>query len=145
MKYNKFILILILWIFLILPLYYIVYGNTNEEKSVSSKMAILWTTAEREVALKTIFMYAKNAKKSGWWDEVQLIIWGPSSKALSVDIELQDGIKELKNAGILLTACKACSDSYGVSNVLEGLGIEVKYMGKPLTDILKSDWTLLTF
>jgi hypothetical protein len=32
-----------------------------------------------------------------------------------------------------------CSDLYGVSDDLKRLGIEVKYMGKPLTDYLRDD------
>jgi hypothetical protein len=35
--------------------------------------------------------------------------------------------------------------SFGVSDELRKLGIEVKYMGRPLTDILKQGWKVLTF
>ena len=41
-------------------------------------------------------------------------------------------------------ACKACSDSYGVSEILVGLGVDVKYMGAPLTEMLKGDWEVIT-
>ena len=51
----------------------------------------------------------------------------------------------MKEAGVELVACKACADLYGVSEKLESLGIEVKYMGVPLTEMLKSDWTTITF
>ncbi len=47
--------------------------------------------------------------------------------------------------GVEFVACKACADSYGVSEKLEALGIEVKYMGMPLTDMLKGDWVTVTF
>jgi len=43
----------------------------------------------------------------------------------------------MRAAGVILLACKACSDSYGVSEGLEELGVEVKYMGEPFTQILK--------
>ena len=42
-------------------------------------------------------------------------------------------------------ACKACADSYGVSESLAGMGVEVKDMGQPLTEMLKGDWKDLTF
>jgi hypothetical protein len=48
-------------------------------------------------------------------------------------------------AGVELVACKACADSYGGSGKLEELGIEVKYMGVPLTEMLKGDWIVVTF
>jgi hypothetical protein len=45
----------------------------------------------------------------------------------------------MKEAGVKFMACKACADMYGVSNDLEKLGIEVKYMGAPLTGFLKNN------
>jgi hypothetical protein len=45
----------------------------------------------------------------------------------------------MKEAGVKLLACKKCSDMYGVSDNLRRLDIEVKYMGKPLTDYLRND------
>ena len=110
-----------------------------------SRLGVLWTSGDRDVALKMVFMYTLNAKRRGWFDEVQLIVWGPSSKLLSVDEELQSEVAQMKQAGIELVACKACADSYGVSEKLEQLGVEVKYMGQPLTEMLKSDWAVMTF
>jgi len=111
----------------------------------SSKLGVLWTSGDREVALNMVFMYTYNAKKLGWWDEIRFIVWGSSSKLLSVDLELQQEIKKMKEVGIELVACKACADRYGVSKKLEELGITVKYMGQPLTSMLKTDWVVLTF
>lgn len=111
----------------------------------SSRLFVLWTSGDREVALKMVFMYTYNAKKFGWWDTVRFIVWGPSSKLLSEDTELQEGIQKMKEEGVQLYACKACSDLYGVSDKLAELGITVKYIGKDLTDLLKAGWTHLTF
>jgi len=47
-------------------------------------------------------------------------------------------------AGIHVSACKACADQLGVSDNLKELGIEVIYWGVPLTDLLKEDEKLLT-
>ncbi len=110
-----------------------------------SKLMVIWTSGDREVALKMVFMYTFNAKKRGWWDQIRFVVWGPSSKLLSEDEELQKGIKDMMEAGVEVQACKACADLYGVSDKLEALGIEVKYMGVPVTDMLKGGWTSLTF
>ena len=125
----------------------------GEEKPISSdnnletpsKLLVVWTSGDREVALKMVFMYTFNAKKRGWWEEIRFLIWGPSSKLLSEDEELQKGTKQMMEAGVEVVACKACADLYGVSDKLESMGIEVKYMGVPLTEMLKSDWTTITF
>jgi hypothetical protein len=90
-------------------------------------------------------MYTINAKIHKWWDEIHLIVWGPSSKLLSENESLQDNIRSMLKNGIEVTACKACADSYEVSEKLEDLGIEVKYMGVPLTDYIKNDFKVITF
>lgn len=109
------------------------------------ELYVLWTSRDREVALKMVFMYTANSKLKGWWKDVNLIVWGPSAKLLTEDPELQENIARMKHTGVNVVACKACSDSYGVTPALEAMGIEVKYMGQPLTELLKAGKTLITF
>jgi hypothetical protein len=111
----------------------------------NTKLAVIWSSGDPAVAHKVCFMYTHNAKRRGWFDEVTLIVWGPSAELLTRDPTLQDAIKAMKADGIVLEACKACSDSYGVSDQLSALGIDVKYMGIPLTEMLQGDWKVLTF
>jgi hypothetical protein len=125
--------------------------NISESKAQAAsvdadKLAVLWTSGDPFVAHKVCFMYTHNAKKAGWWGEVQLIVWGPSSKLLAEDKKMQAAVKAMMADGVVVKACKACADSYGVSDDLVALGIDVKYMGQPLTRMLKSDqWRVLTF
>jgi len=51
---------------------------------------------------------------------------------------------EALDAGVHITACKACADQLGATEALEKLGIEVKYWGVPLTELLTKDEALLT-
>ena len=119
---------------------------TQEAQDQQSKISIVWTSGDRDVALKMVFMYAHNAKRREWVDEVELIVWGPSSKLLANDLELQQSVAAMQEAGVIFKACKACSDSYGVSEQLEALGVEVKYMGVELTErVTSSEWHTLTF
>ena len=115
------------------------------EKTDPSKLLVVWSSGDRDVALNMVFMYTYNAKKQGWWENIRFLIWGASSKLLSEDKELQQELQKMKEVGIELLACKACADRYGVSKTLQDMGIEVKYMGVGLTDMLKSGWTTLTF
>lgn len=110
-----------------------------------TKLLVVWTSADREVANNMVFMYTYNAKKNNWWKEVRLLIWGPSQKLLARDKELQDYLKKMKDAGVELIACQACSDGYGISEDLRKLGITVEYVGVPFTEMLKSGWKTLTF
>ena len=108
-------------------------------------LVVVWSSGDREVALKMVFMYTYNAKKKGWWKNITFVLWGPSEKLITEDKELQNYLKRMQDEGIATEACKACSDMYGVSGKLEELGVDVKYMGVPLTDYLKSDRKVITF
>ena len=111
----------------------------------SDRLNVIWSSADREVALKMVFMYTLNAKRLEWWEEIRLVIWGPSAPLLCQDAELQAVLAEIRDAGVELTACKACSDGYGVSDQLESLGVAVQYMGQPLTEMLKENEKVITF
>ncbi len=110
----------------------------------TDRLIVLWASGDREVALKMVFMYTFNAKDRGWWKDITLIVWGPSAKLLSEDETLKDYIVKMKKAGVELEACKACADMYGVSEELERLGIDVKYMGTAFTEYLKSKNRIIT-
>ncbi len=109
------------------------------------KLVVLWTSGDREVALKMVFMYTLNAKLRGWFKDVTLVVWGPSTKLLSEDEELRNYIGTINDSGVELLACRACAEEYGVTEILEKLEIEVKYMGEPLTSYLKDDIKIITF
>jgi len=105
---------------------------------------VLWTNADPITAEKMVFMYTINSLIHGWWEKVTLIIWGAPAKLVSEDTNMQKKIQEALDAGVHITACKACADELGVTKTLEDLKIEVKYWRTPLTDILANDEKLLT-
>lgn len=108
-------------------------------------LKVIWTSGDKDVAMKMVHMYVYNAKVYEWWDDIELVIWGPSSKLLAEDQDLQDNIAAMLKKDIKVTACMACAKSYDVDEKLAGLGIDVKYMGIPLTEYLKSDAKVITF
>ena len=91
----------------------------NNEAADSSETAalgkqnqlILWTSGDREVALKMVFMYSYYCKKRAWMDTVRLLVWGPSSKLITDDAELQEKLKELKQPNGLLSCCDQIAQS----------------------------------
>jgi hypothetical protein len=111
----------------------------------NSRLAVVWTSADPDVAHRVCLMYTHAAAKNKWFEEVRLIVWGPSARLLAGDKDLQAKLKAMQKDGVILQACVVCADSYGVSETLRGLGIEVKGMGKPLTELLQSDCKVLTF
>lgn len=111
--------------------------DDSTEMTKEDQLVVVWTSGDREVALKMVFMYTYNAKKNEWWKDITLLVWGPSAKLLSEDKELQEYVKSMKEEGIHLLACKGCADQYGVSEKLEEIGVEVRYTGVDLTNFIK--------
>ena len=105
---------------------------------------ILWTNDNVITAEKMVFMYAINAMRYGWWENVTLIVWGATAKLVAENERIQALIAEAREKGVYVTACKACADQLGVSETLETLGIDVEYLGIPLTNVLKNDEKLIT-
>jgi hypothetical protein len=109
------------------------------------KLHVLWTTGEKDVALRMIFIYLLDAKSIGWWDEIHLIIWGPSAKLLAGDHVIQREVDFLLQSSIIVEACEGCTESYGITEKIRNLGITVRFMGETLTEILQSDEKLIVF
>jgi hypothetical protein len=113
--------------------------NEKMKNSEEQQLAVVWTSGDIEVAEKVCFMYTHNAKLQGWFDEVVLIVWGPSAKLLSENKELQEQVKRMIADGVKVEACVACANMYGVADQLNAMGIEVKGMGSVLSGYLKEN------
>jgi hypothetical protein len=105
---------------------------------------ILWTNDNIITAEKMVFMYAINAMRYGWWENVTLVVWGATAKLVAENQRIQELIAEAREKGVYVTACKACADQLEVSEILEAHGIDVQYLGIPLTNLLKNDEKLIT-
>jgi hypothetical protein len=120
-------------------------GPRPDADGGTDRLAVLWTSGDPEVAHKVSFMYTHNAKAAGWFQEVTLIVWGPSARLLASDPEIQEAVRAMQGDGVTVQACIVCARMYGVVDILSELGIDVLPMGQPLTDMLKNGWTVLTF
>jgi hypothetical protein len=117
----------------------------TEAPAAPSRLCVVWTSGDPEVAKNVCFMYTGNAKKRGWFDEVHLVVWGPSAKLLAGNHELQAELQAMQKAGVVTEACIVCARNYGVIEALQRLTIDVKPMGAPLSERLKADWKVITF
>jgi hypothetical protein len=122
-----------------------IMAQSNVEKNENDKLVVVWTSDDPYLAERMVLMYAHGAKKNGWFNDVTIIIWGPSAKMVSENIKIQEKLKVMQNDGVEIQACIACADAYGVTEELKKMNFEVKGMGKPLSDYLKSDAKVLTF
>jgi hypothetical protein len=111
----------------------------------SDKLVIVWTSDDPYTAERMVLMYGHAAKTAGWFDEVTLIIWGPSAKMVAENIKIQEKLKDMQNDGVEIRACIVCANIYEVTEELKTLDFDVQGMGVPLTDYLKKGAHVLTF
>ena len=110
-----------------------------------NRLVVVWSSADPDVAHNMVFMYTRNAKKRGWFDDVVLIVWGPSSALLVSDESLQQEITEMMEIGVEVMACRKCAENYCVHDQLLALGVDSIYIGETLSNFIKEGRHVLTF
>ena len=111
---------------------------------MSDSLFILWTNDNLLTSEKMVCMYAHNAKLRKWWKNVTIIIWGATAKLVAENLSIQKKLKQMMEDGVEISACQACADQLGVTEIIKGLGIELKYWGEPLTELIKNGSKLIT-
>lgn len=109
------------------------------------KLVVLWKTGNLIDISELVFPYIFNSKIKNWWDEVEVIIWGDSQRAISEHSIIREYVQKLVDAGIILHACKKCAEDLCLVEHLESQGIDVQYTGVLLTEMLQSDAKVITF
>lgn len=142
MKFKPFSVFILI---LCLAAVFVILAGVGTNRPENDKIVILWSSGDTAVFEKVVYPYTLNSRRMDWWKEAELLIWGPSAKLLAENSDIQEKVAEIRDAGVSLTACKWCADEYSVSEQLSSLGVDVKYMGKPLTEYLKSGIHVLTF
>lgn len=102
------------------------------------KLLVILATADKEKAIAGL-MYARNALKNRWLDDVKVVFFGPAEKLAANDKEITWFIKEIIKERACF-ACKAISDKEGVSEKLEEIGVKVEYVGKIVSDSIKEGY-----
>jgi hypothetical protein len=110
-----------------------------KKRIIMKKLTVLWKSSNVTDIERLIIPYILSAKIKGWWDDVEVIIWGDSQHALAHSKAYQDNVVTMLENGIHVFACKACADSLGVSDALSQLNIKVMYTGEMLSERLQDN------
>jgi len=112
---------------------------------IKNKLLIVWSSQDKEVALKFPLLYGSVILERGYWDEAHLMIWGPSIKLAVQDEEIQNALKNMQESGVKMSACIVCADDYNATEALAKLGVDNIHTGEMLTECLKDDsWAVMT-
>lgn len=110
----------------------------------TDKLTLLWTNADPVTAELMVFMYARASIANGWWQDVEIIVWGATAKLVAENDHIRKKLIELKDNGIKVIFCIACARALGVDDLLASFGFELDFMGEPLTALIKSKAHLIT-
>jgi len=106
---------------------------------MNGKIVVIISTSDAEKA-RTGVMYAINALKHGWMEEVKIFFFGPAQDLLLEDAELQNYLQEYKSMQESAVACKYISDRDKKSEQIRELGIKVEYVGKIISDYINEGY-----
>jgi len=121
---------------------------------MSDKLLVIISTGEPAKA-RAGAMYAVNALKHGWLDDVKLYFFGPAEALLLEDRPLQQYVKEYRELEGTPFACKFLADrvqqrdedeegdadpDIGISENISALGVDVEYVGKPMADLIRQGY-----
>jgi len=110
---------------------------------MASKVMVIVSTAEKQKALTGI-MYAVNAQKNKWVDDIKVIFFGPFENLLCEDEEVVAAASQLLDYETPI-ACKFLSDRDGISEKLEKMGVNVEYVGAIISGDIEEGYTPLVF
>lgn len=106
---------------------------------MKKEVLIQWTTSNKNTTLNMVLLYAHNAKLKGWWDEVNILIWGDSQNLVKEDVEVAQALKNAINDGVSVVACKHCAQVQKTEEALEECGVNLMYTGEYLSHWIQND------
>jgi len=106
---------------------------------VSDRIIAIISTGEPGKA-RTGAMYAVNALKHGWLEDVKMFFFGPAEELLLTDPELQQFLREYQAMEETAVACKVIAQRDGTDERIAALGVQVEYVGKMISDLIKDGY-----
>jgi hypothetical protein len=110
---------------------------------MASKVMVIVSTAEKEKALTGI-MYAVNAQKNKWVDDLKVFFFGPFENLMCEDEEVAQAASRLLEYETPI-ACKFLSDRDGISGNLEKMGVNVDNVGSLISGYIEEGYIPMVF
>lgn len=103
------------------------------------RIIVIIATAEAAKA-RTGAMYALNAMKHGWLEDVKLVLFGPAEQLFLEDPDFQDLVRQFMELAKTPLACRYLSDREGTSERLRDLGLDVQFVGAPISEAIREGY-----
>jgi hypothetical protein len=109
-------------------------------------LVIIASGQEAKEKALTGIMYAVNAKKYNWLEDVRIMFFGPSEKLmLSEDPEVERSMESIRKVGLIPMACKAIARDEDIEPKLVKLGIGVEFVGNIISGLIREGYATMVF
>jgi len=108
-----------------------------------ARTVVILATADKP-KLMTGLMYALNAARNQWLDEVRVVFFGPAEHLLAEDREVAETALALPE-GTAPVACQAIAQREGLEEAIEARGVSLENVGPPLSGLLNAGYVPLVF
>lgn len=119
-------------------------ATAQEGLQPSDELVVIWRSGDADIFHTGVYLFTLNAKRFRWFDQVTLLLWGPSQKLLLSDTEVQRKVREMERAGVRVVADIDPSLDYDIESELRAVPIEVSIMGGQLVGMLKRGVRILS-
>ena len=111
---------------------------------MNNKIIVIISTGEAAKA-RAGAMYAVNALKHAWMEEVKLIFFGPAEELLLKDDELQNLLHDYQAENETALACKFVAKTENLEEDISSLGVDVRYVGEIISNLIKEGYIPLVW
>ncbi|PLX96658.1 MAG: hypothetical protein C0622_14410 [Desulfuromonas sp.] len=101
---------------------------------------LIWLASGDMEKLKPGILYGTNARKHGWVDDVQFVVFGESERLMLKHPETFALLQDNNTA-----YCKFVADDMGITGDLEEKGARVVYVGDYISKFVKDGYQVITF
>jgi len=107
---------------------------------MNNKVLVIISSSDKEKAL-TGMMYATNAHRNLWFEDVKLIFFGPAQKVVLSDKNVQKYLAEYIELDGEPVTCRFIAERDKITDKSKKLGIKVDYVGENISNLIKSGYT----
>ena len=111
---------------------------------MKQKVLVIVSTENKEKALGAL-VFVQNSIKNKRFEDLKLILFGPSEKLASTDQALKSIIADIVSMNNSPVACKAISDMHNIGNELTARGFKLEYVVDPIGQFINDGYVPMVF
>lgn len=102
---------------------------------------LIWLASADVDKLKAGVLWATNAQRNQWVDEIRVVVFGPSERVVAEDEALFEQIQGFGGS----MYCSHVAETEGLIEALETKGAQLVKVGEPIGRMIRDGYEVITF